>query len=75
LTFAHDLFRKPASTFRDHALLLLGRGAASGGRPARIVPIRHTLFDESIARCALQSLVVRAEFAGCHFLLRIDCET
>jgi hypothetical protein len=75
LTFTHDVFRKPASIFRDHALLLLGRGAAPGGRPARIVPIRHALLDESIARRALQSLVVRAEFAGCHFLLCIDRET
>src|SRR6516164_1528313 len=68
------LSRKPESTFRDHASLL-GRAAASRSRAARIVPIRHALLDESIARGALQFLVVSAEFAGCHFLLCIDRET
>src|SRR5215471_20403407 len=56
-------------------LLLLGRGAPARGRAARIVPVRHAFLDEGITRRALQFLVVRAEFAGCHFLLRIDRET
>ena len=55
--------------------LLLGRGAPSRCRAARIVPIRHALLDEGITLRALQSLVVRAEFARCHFLLRIDRKT
>jgi hypothetical protein len=55
---------------------LLGRGDGSGRRPAaRIVPILHALLEESITRLALQSLLVRTELAGRHFLLRIDCKT
>jgi hypothetical protein len=66
---------KPAFPFRDHASLL-GRGDRSGRLwAARIVPIRHALLEESVARRALQFLVVRAEFARCHFLLRIDRKT
>jgi hypothetical protein len=57
-------------------LLVLGRGDGSGRRPAaRIVPILHAFLDESITRLALQSLLVRTELAGRHFLLRIDCKT
>src|SRR5262249_9618904 len=74
LPFTYDPSRKPESTFRDHTSLL-GRGAASRSRAARIVPIRNALLDESIARGALQFLVVSAEFAGCHFLFCIDRET
>jgi hypothetical protein len=56
--------------------LLLGRGDGSGRRPtARIVPILHAFFEESITRLALQSLLVRTELAGRHFLLRIHCKT
>jgi hypothetical protein len=56
--------------------LLLGRGDGSGRRwAARIVPILHAFLEESIARLALQSLLVRTEVAGRHFLLRIDCKT
>jgi hypothetical protein len=56
---------------------LLGRGAGSCRRrwAARIVPILHAFLEESIARLALQSLLVRTEFAGRHFLVRIDCKT
>jgi hypothetical protein len=56
---------------------LLGPGAGSGRRrwTARIVPILHAFLEESIARIALQSLLVRTELAGRHFLLRIDCKT
>jgi hypothetical protein len=32
-------------------------------------------FDESIARLALQSLLVRTKGAGRHFLLRVDSKT
>jgi len=56
--------------------LLLGPGDGSGRRPAaRIVPILHAFLEESITRLALQSLLVRTELAGRHFLLRIDCKT
>jgi hypothetical protein len=56
--------------------LLLGRGHGFGRRPApRIVPILHAFLEESITRLALQSLLVRTELAGRHFLLRIDCKT
>jgi hypothetical protein len=56
--------------------LLLGRGDGSGRRwAARIVPILHAFLEESIARLALQSLLVRTELAGRHFLLRIDRKT
>jgi hypothetical protein len=41
----------------------------------RIVPIGHALFEEGVARRALQFLVVRAELARRHFLLGIDGET
>src|SRR6516164_7297592 len=41
--------------------LLLGRGAPSRGRAARIVPVRHALLEKRVARRALQFLVVRAE--------------
>ena len=44
-------------------------------RAARIVPILHALLEESIARLALQSLLVRTELAGRHFPLCIDCKT
>jgi hypothetical protein len=55
---------------------LLGRGAGSGRRPAaRIVSILHAFLEESITRLALQSLLVRTELAGRHFLLRIDRKT
>jgi hypothetical protein len=51
-------------------------GRSSGGRWAsRIVPILHAFLEESIARLALQSLVARAELAGRHFLVRVDCKT
>jgi hypothetical protein len=57
--------------------LLLGRGlTASGRRRATwIVPILHAFLEESIARLALQSLLVCTELAGRHLLLRIDCKT
>jgi hypothetical protein len=56
--------------------LLLGRGDGCGGRwAARIVPILHAFLEESIARLALQSLVIRTELASRHFLVRIDCKT
>src|SRR6266566_2694304 len=56
--------------------LLLGRGhRAWPRRTAWIVPIGHALFEEGVTRRALQFLVVRAEFARRHFLLRIDGET
>jgi hypothetical protein len=56
--------------------LLLGRGDGSGRRSAaRIVPILHAFLEESITRRALQSLLIRPELAGRHFLLRIDCKT
>jgi hypothetical protein len=45
--------------------LLLGRGSGCSERwAARIVPILHAFLEESIARLALQSLMVRAELAG-----------
>ena len=51
---------------------MLGRGDGSGRRPAaRIVPILHAFLEEGIARLALQSLLIRTELAGRHFLLRI----
>jgi hypothetical protein len=56
--------------------LLLGRANGSGRRwAARIVPVLHAFLEESTSRLALQSLLVRAERAGRHFLLRIDCKT
>jgi hypothetical protein len=56
--------------------LLLGRGDGSGRRwAAWIVPILHAFLKESIPRLALQSLLVRTELAGRHFLLRIHCKT
>jgi hypothetical protein len=56
--------------------LLLGRGDGSGRRSAaRIVPILHAFLEESITRRALQSLLIRPELAGRHFLLCIDCKT
>ena len=56
--------------------LLFGRGNGSGRRPAaRIVPILHAFLEESITRHTLQSLLIRPELAGRHFLLRIDCKT
>jgi hypothetical protein len=56
--------------------LLLGRGYGSGRRSAaRFVPILHAFLEESITRRALQSLLIRPELAGRHFLLRIDCKT
>jgi hypothetical protein len=56
--------------------LLLGRGDGSGRRSAaRIVPILHAFLEESITRRALQSLLIRPELAGRHFLLRINCKT
>ena len=55
--------------------LLFGRGDGSGRRPAgRIVRILHAFLEESIPR-HLQSLLIRPELAGRHFLLRIDCKT
>src|SRR6202158_557352 len=56
--------------------LLLGRGhRAWPRRTARIVPIGHALFEEGIARCALQFLVIGAELARRPFLFRVDGET
>jgi hypothetical protein len=56
--------------------LLLGRANDSGRRwAARIVPVLHAFLEESTSRLALQSLLVRTEHAGRHFLLRIDCKT
>ena len=56
--------------------LLLGCGGGSGRRPAaRIVPILHAFLEESVTRLTLQSLLIRPELAGRHFLLRIDCKT
>jgi len=56
--------------------LLFGRGDGSGRRPAgRIVRILHAFLEESIPRHTLQSLLIRPELAGRHFLLRIDCKT
>jgi hypothetical protein len=55
---------------------LLERAGGSGGRrAARIVPILHAFLEESLARLALQSLLVRTELAGRHYLLRIDRKT
>jgi hypothetical protein len=55
---------------------LLRRGDGSGWCPAaRIVSILHAFLEESITRLALQSLLVRTELAGRHFLLCIDCKT
>jgi hypothetical protein len=49
----------------DGFSLLLGPGYGSTRRwAARIVPILHAFLEESIARLALQSLMVRAELAG-----------
>ena len=56
--------------------LLFGRGDGSGRRPTgRIVRILHAFLEESIPRHTLQSLLIRPELAGRHFLLRIDCKT
>jgi hypothetical protein len=60
----------------DGFTLLLGPGDGSTRRwAARIVPILHAFLEESIARLALQSLLVRTELAGRHFLLCIDRKT
>src|SRR5438067_4893564 len=65
---------KPVATFRDHASLLRP-GSRPRSRTARIVPVCHALLEKGVARRALEPLVVRAEFARRHFLLRIDSET
>src|SRR6516165_2586269 len=52
--------------------LLLGRHRAPGPRSTRIVPVFHALFQKRVARRALELLIVRAEFAGGHFLFGID---
>jgi hypothetical protein len=50
--------------------LLLGRANGSSRRwAARIVPVLHAFLEESTARLALQSLLIRTERAGRHFLL------
>ena len=64
---------RPRPTIRE---LLLGRGDGFGRRPAaRIVPILHAFLEGDITRLALQSLLVRTELAGRHFLFRIDRKT
>jgi hypothetical protein len=57
------------------ALLFGGGDGSSRRRAARIVPILHAFLEESIARLALQSLLVRTELAGRDFLLGVDCKT
>src|SRR5208283_3663882 len=55
-------------------LSLLRRRCCGCSQSAGIVFVRHAFFDERIARWALQLLVVSAELAGLHFVLRVDRE-
>jgi hypothetical protein len=68
--------RESASVEREEFALLLGRRDDSTGCwPARIVPILHAFLEETIAPLALQSLLIRTELAGRHFLLCVNCKT
>src|SRR5262245_20441154 len=67
--------QREATAWQSESYCLGAVTAPAGVRAARIVPILHAFLEENITRLALQSLLIRTELAGRHFLLRIDCKT